>query len=432
MIAVTHPVAPEEVMAFLDGEVSPEQARFVSVHIAQCEECATMAAGLHDISKTLSSSCSVEAVPEGLAQRVTELARKVRSGVNVEPASLFVRLSFWSSKHWAVAASATAVVLLLVAAISISNRTRSSMPQHMAAAYRPLNSREGLTLSPQGASNRLTLETLQQAREHYENALALKQREAISSSLAVDGPPSVPENPPAAPPPPTSPMIAHTVSVSIVVNDFAASRANLDAILHRHHAYAAELTANTVENAPRTLEASLRIPAPELDAVVADLKALGRVEKETRTGEEVTQQHADVLARLKNSRETEHRLQAILEQRTGKISDVLQVEQEIARVRGEIEQMEAAQKSLEHRIEFATVNLSLAEEYKAQLLIPAMSAGTRLHNALVEGYRNASETVLGMVLFFAEYSLTLLIWALLLLLPAFLLWRRFRRALASV
>jgi hypothetical protein len=47
------------------------------------------------------------------------------------------------------------------------------------------------------------------------------------------------------------------------------------------------------------------------------------------------------------------------------MSDVLEVEQQIARVREEIERMEAEQKSLEHRVDFAAVNLQLTEEYKA-------------------------------------------------------------------
>ncbi len=100
-------------------------------------------------------------------------------------------------------------------------------------------------------------------------------------------------------------------------------------------------------------------------------------------------------------------------------------------MRGEIEQTEAEQKSLEHRVEFATVELNLTEEYKAQLLIPPLSAATRLHNALVEGYRKATETLLGMVLFFAEYCLTLLLWALIVGLPVVYIWRRFRRSLAT-
>jgi Domain of unknown function (DUF4349) len=161
--------------------------------------------------------------------------------------------------------------------------------------------------------------------------------------------------------------------------------------------------------------------------VLGELKALGRVQNETQNGEEVTQQHADLMARLKNSREEEMRLQDILRNRTAKISDVLAVEQEIARVRGEIEQMEAEQKSLEHRVEYATVDLNLSEEYKAQLRTPAPSISTRFHNAWVKGIRSAQETVVGITLFCAEVGPSLVIWLVMLLPLGWFLWRRWRR-----
>ena len=230
----------------------------------------------------------------------------------------------------------------------------------------------------------------------------------------------------------SAPMIARTVSLSVVVKDFAASRSSLDGILARHHGYSAQLSISTPENAPRGLQASLRIPAPELSLAVADLKILGRVENESQSGEEVTQQHTDLVARLKNSRETEQRFRTILQQRTGNVVEVLQVEEGIARVRGDIERMEAEQKALEHRVDFATVELQLTEEYKAQLNPPAASVSTRVHNAFVAGYRNASETLLGILLFFAEYGPALLIWLMILVLPVIFVWRRYRKALAAV
>jgi chromosome segregation ATPase len=225
-------------------------------------------------------------------------------------------------------------------------------------------------------------------------------------------------------------MIARAVSLSIAVKDFGAARASLDSILLRHRGYAAQLSAATAENAPRTLQASLRIPAPELAAALAELKALGRVESETQSGDEVTQQHTDLAARIQNSRETEERMRAILEQRTGKIEDVLQVEEEIARVRGEIESMEAEQQALEHRVDFASVDLQLAEEYKAALNPPSASVSNRLHNAFVGGLRSAAEMLLGFVLFVEESGPVLLIWLAILGVPVFLLWRRYRRVKA--
>src|SRR6202030_3732404 len=86
--------------------------------------------------------------------------------------------------------------------------------------------------------------------------------------------------------------------------------------------------------------------------------------------------------------------------------------------------MEAEQKALEHRVDFATVDLQLTEEYKAQLNPPAASVSTRIRNALVAGYRNASEMVLGIVLFFAESGPTLLIWLVIIVLPVIFVWHR--------
>ncbi len=225
-------------------------------------------------------------------------------------------------------------------------------------------------------------------------------------------------------------MIARTISLSIIAKDFSASRTSLDAILTRHRGYAASLAVSSEQNAARSLQASLRIPAGELNAAVIELKSLGPVQNETQNGEEVTQQHADLIARLKNSRETEARLQDILRNRTGKISDVLAVEQEIARVRGEIEQMEAEQKSLEHRVDFATIDLKLSEEYKAQLGSPSPSVSTRFHNAFVAGYRDALETAVGALLFVVEYGPSLFLWLAVLFPIPFLLWRRWRRSVA--
>jgi len=226
---------------------------------------------------------------------------------------------------------------------------------------------------------------------------------------------------------PQAPIIARTASLTSLVKDFSSARASLDAVLARYGGYSANLTIDTPENGPRHFQASLRIPANRLEPAVADLKLLGRTLNESQSGEEVTQQHADLVARLQNSRETEQRLRSILQQRTGKIDDVLQVEEEIARVRGEIESMESEQRTLAHRVDFASVDLQLVEEYKEQFNSSPTSASGRLRNAFVEGMRNASGTLLGLALILEEFGPALLIWALILGLPAYLIGRRYRK-----
>lgn len=51
---------------------------------------------------------------------------------------------------------------------------------------------------------------------------------------------------------------------------------------------------------------------------------------------------------------------------------------------------------------------------------------------MVAGFKNVSETVLGILVFFFEDGPTMVFWLVILLAPAWLLWRRYRRALAVV
>jgi len=170
------------------------------------------------------------------------------------------------------------------------------------------------------------------------------------------------------------------------------------------------------------------VPADQLEAVMSELKKLGRVESESQTGEEVTQQYIDLEARLSNARNAEQRLTDILRQRAGKLADVLAVELEIDRVRGEIERMDGEKKNLTNRVTFATVTVKIAEDYKAELHAAPDSTPTRFRNAAVEGYRSMVEGVFSLVLFLLSYGPSLLVWGGLLFLLVLILRKRLRRA----
>ena len=431
MNAATHAITPEELMAFLDGELPAAEAQSVSAHAAQCAECSTFAEKFRTVSHSL-LNWQVEPVPQKLENSLKGFATNPVSIKQAAKPNIFIRASFWNWKQWTIrAAAATAVLVFALAiALPIFFRREPSGPLSRLQQYSTLTVAPD---TPQPAEQPAAQPTASQRAEvadmEARQALARREQEAaVTENLAVSPEP----RPDAAPAPISAPMIARVASLTIEVKDFAASRAQLDAILANHHGYFAQLDVTTPENSAREVQASLRIPVDELSAALADLKSIGRVENETQKGDEVTQEHADLVARLKNSRETEDRFRAILQQRTGKVSDVLQVEEEIARVRGEIESMEAEQKALEHRVDFATVDLQLTEEYKAQLNGPADSVLTRFHNAVVAGYRNASETVVGIVLFFAEYGPGLVVWLAILSIPVIFLRRRYRKSLATL
>jgi DNA repair exonuclease SbcCD ATPase subunit len=220
-------------------------------------------------------------------------------------------------------------------------------------------------------------------------------------------------------------MIARTASLKLLTKDFDKTREALEVVVRRHRGYSAQLTVGTEAGSPPSLTASFKVPADQLDATIAEIKQLAHVEQESQGGEEVTDQYLDLQARLSNARRTEQTLLDILQKRTGQLADVLAVEQELSRVREEIERMEAELKGLENRVAFATLQVELREEYKAQLEIPN-SLGGRLRNTLVEGFRTATDSLVGVVMFLLSVGPFLLLWALILFLPARYVWRRVR------
>ncbi len=443
MTTIEHSVAPEDVMALLDGELSAAEERAVSAHLENCAQCAMLAEELRSTSRSL-SRWSVPAVPDELEDSVMELAARAAVGRKIAKRRTWFRGGFW---NWKLMVSGGAVAMALLALVVFLPTTSNPSA--------PPSSAPMLT-SVDGNLHGQRFKDKQRVGRGSVGSLVADGGVAgvggiVAEAEKVEGPPAQDNNgyfakpesadrfsggglqqlapPPPAPPPP---MIARVVSLTIVVKDVDAARSSLDLILGQHHGYSAQLSASTPGNGPRSLQSSLRIPADELQTAVAAIKMLGRVVIEVQSGEEVSEQHADLVARLKTARETEERFRDILQQRTGKISDVLEVEQSIARVRGEIEGMEAEQKALEHRVDFATVEVQLAEEYKARFDSPTPSVSTRMHNAFVTGYQNATESLLGFVLFFEEYGPSLVIWLVILGLPVVLVWRRYKRMRSAI
>jgi Flp pilus assembly pilin Flp len=227
------------------------------------------------------------------------------------------------------------------------------------------------------------------------------------------------------------PMIIRTADLTLITKEFDKARAAIESTLKRHRGYIGEMKAGGSTGSGRTLTATLRVPADQLDATLAELKTLGRVESESQSGQDVTAQYVDLQARLANARNTEQRLTDLLRNRTGKLSDVLEVEQEVDRVRGEIEQMEAERKNMSNQVSFATLNATITEDYKAQLQVVPPSTSTRLSNAAVDGYKSLVDGLVGLALFLLENGPSLLFWVALLFLPARLVWKRLRRSFAQ-
>lgn len=111
---------------------------------------------------------------------------------------------------------------------------------------------------------------------------------------------------------------------------------------------------------PRSASITLRIPADKLPTAVKAGASLGTVLSETSSQSDVTQQHIDMKARLDNLIAEEARLRDFLN-RAANVTEMLQVEQELSRVRGEIESLTAQLDYLDNQVELSTLTIYLSE-----------------------------------------------------------------------
>jgi hypothetical protein len=103
----------------------------------------------------------------------------------------------------------------------------------------------------------------------------------------------------------------------------------------------------------------VRVPGSAFERTLTAVHALGALQKETISGQDVTEELVDTEARLRALRALQARLLALLE-RTGGLTDLLQVEQELARVGGDVERYEGRLRYLQERTAMATIELTVS------------------------------------------------------------------------
>jgi Domain of unknown function (DUF4349) len=151
-----------------------------------------------------------------------------------------------------------------------------------------------------------------------------------------------------------------TVELEIVSFDDAVQK--ITAFAKEEHGYVATTDSQKQANGKLRGEVVVKVLPENLDRFLQKVRGLGELKNQTLGTQDVTKAYFDTDARVKNARVMEQRLIDMLKTKTGKVSDLLQVEKELARVREGIEKMQGELKYWDSEAQFATVTISLAEK----------------------------------------------------------------------
>jgi len=395
-----HPVSQEELMAYGDGQLQGDHARQIAAHVESCSDCANAVGDDRRLSLQM-ASWQIENAPQKLTQSVL-------AALESRPRRMEVKSAFgwWMNRRSLAHGFGGAMILLVAVAGTFialryreSNSTNDGLPESAELA-RTWSAISG-PAPPSGGPAIEAPRSLEQSGQGQQQGTAGK---TISDS-------------------PSGPMIIRTVQLTLVTKSFETARTRIESIVQESKGYVDQMSIHSEPKSPKRLSAVVRIPDGKLAASLIELRKLGQPKEESQSSADITGQYVDLVARLSNARNTEQRLLALLRDRTGNLKDVVAAEGEIARVREGIERMEAERKNFDNKVQYATVQVELSEEYHAQLQQTLPNTRTRIYNAAVEGYESASDTMLGIALTSLAVGPAVVVWLAFLFSVGFVAWR---------
>lgn len=317
----------ESLSAYIDGEVAAAERARIGAHLESCEECRQY---LDELRRTVAFIQSSEPVraPEGFRAQVRSKLEEgtSRSGVAMR----------WPQLRWSWRTAGAVAAVLLIGMFSL-NLLRDRFPS-LTSDLRERAAKTGTAPS--------STPSLDVNRYGTQNAA---QPEAPQR---VGGGPTIPD----------FRRVIRNGQLWLEVEKFDETSRRLVIIAEGAGGFVADSSYTQSAGTPEGVF-TLRVPAARFASVVNEVEGIGRVLQRHVSGQDVTEEYVDLQARVRNLERHEQRLLTFMDRAT-KVSDLLAIEQELARVRGEIEQLTGRMRYLDNRADLATVEVSVREKAK--------------------------------------------------------------------
>lgn len=191
-------------------------------------------------------------------------------------------------------------------------------------------------------------------------------------------------------------LIIYDTNIGLVVEDYRQFESELPLLVAKYGGFVANSDTDRRYNDRQTGTWVVRIPVVRYLEFLPGITALGFAESRSENAQDVSEEYIDIEARIRNKQSLETRIVAMLEERDGRLTDVLEIERELARVREEIERLEGRLRFLKNRTSLATITIRCREQREYQPA-EAPTLGSRLNQtwaASLATIRRAGENAL--------------------------------------
>lgn len=192
---------------------------------------------------------------------------------------------------------------------------------------------------------------------------------------------------PAADPPaaPWGRRIIRRAVLEVELADIDRAVARLAEMIEAFGGYVADTHSETDDKGTARATITAYVPPDRLGRALAGLEGLGHITSRRISGQDVSEEFVDLEARLRNLERHEAQLLSFMG-KAQKVADLLSLENELARVRGEIERLAGRLAFLKARTEMASMQVALV---RAPFVHPPDGALVRLWEEVRTALREA-------------------------------------------
>ncbi|HEY1251360.1 MAG TPA: DUF4349 domain-containing protein [Thermoanaerobaculia bacterium] len=155
--------------------------------------------------------------------------------------------------------------------------------------------------------------------------------------------------------------LIRSAEISIELKSYEDGARAAEAIARSCDGYVSESRASSAVGGAAAGQVTLRVPAERFDDAFRGLASLGKIQSQQVHTQDVTKEYFDLETRLRVERDAETRLREVLRNRTARLSDIVEAEQELTRIVGEIERTEGERLFYDRQVAFSTIAVELHE-----------------------------------------------------------------------
>lgn len=332
----------EELKAYADRELTPEQMRQVEEMLARDPSLQTELSQIEAIGESIRRE-ALDVQPVGLENVLERLQAASQ------------RRPWWTGWPRMAAAAACLVVfgaILFPVLDSANSRAKNDRTDAVAATSASADAPAESSLRFEGSADMAAKRPLEPS-------------EPVTMEKAKSAAPAAPPSVGGDTLPPQVGLVIRNGSLTVRVQDAEVAQKDVIRLARELGGYVEDSNLFRNPDGMATASVLIRVPERRFESGMESIARIGEVENRSVTGQDVTSQVVDMDARVKTLRAEEEQYRTLLKA-TQKIGDILIVKDRLSQVRMQIESLDAQRKHLRSQAAYSSISATFTERPKAE------------------------------------------------------------------